>query len=81
MIDYHSHFVFAMGLLTISACLALQSFFMFMALETQVAFRRRFPRTTGMRLVVPSLLLAAVLLVVASFLQIGVLDNSVLESE
>ena len=72
MIDYPTHFVFGTGLLTISACLTLQSFFMFVVLETQVALRRRFPRATGMMLVVPSLLLAAVLLVVASFLQIGV---------
>ena len=71
MTEYHTHFVFAAGILTISACLVLRSFFMFMVLGSQVAYRRRFPRAAGVWLVVPSMLLAAVLLVVSSFLQIG----------
>ena len=71
MIDYHIHIVLAAGVLTISACLALHSFFMFIVLESQVAFRRRFPRAAGAVLFMPSMLLAAVLLVASSFLQIG----------
>ncbi len=72
MIDYHTHFVFAVGLITISVCLALHTFFMFLVLQSQVAFRRRFPQATGVGLVVPPMLTAAVLLVVSTFLQIGI---------
>ncbi|MEX0669906.1 MAG: hypothetical protein WD060_05570 [Pirellulales bacterium] len=72
MLDYLLHFVFAIGLLTTSACLALHCFFMFMVLRSQVTFRRRFPNASGAGLVVPSMLLAAVILVVSSFLQIGI---------
>lgn len=71
VIDYNTHFVFAAGILTISACLTLHSFFMFMVLQSQVAFRRRFPGAAGVGLVMPSMLIAAVLLVVSTFLQIG----------
>lgn len=71
MIDYHMHYVFAAGILAISVCLALHSFFIFMVLKSQVALRRRFPRATGVGLVMPSILLAAVPLVVSCFLQIG----------
>ena len=72
MIDYHLHYVFAIGLLTISACLAIHCFFMFMALRSQVAFRRWFPQASGAGLVVPSMLAATALLVVSTFLQIGI---------
>jgi hypothetical protein len=71
MADYHVHVVTAVGLLTICACLALHSSFIFLVLEAQVAYRRWFPRAAGVWLVVPSMLMAAVLLVVSSFQQIG----------
>ena len=71
MIDYHTHYVFAAGILAISACLSLHSFFIFMVLQSQFMLRRRFPRATGVGLVMPSILMAAVPLVVSCFLQIG----------
>lgn len=72
MTDYHLHYVFTIGLLTISVCLTLHCFFMFMALRSQVGFRCRFPDASGAGLVVPSMLLAVTLLVVSTFLQIGI---------
>lgn len=71
MLDYHTHFVFAVGILTISACLALHSFVMFVVLQSQVAFRKRFPRAAGIKLVMPSMLIPAVLLVFSTFVQIA----------
>lgn len=70
--DYHTHYMFTVGILTISACLTLHSFFMFVVLQSQVVFRRRFPRAAGVGLVMPSMLMATVLLVVSTFLQIGI---------
>ena len=70
--DYHTHYMFTAGILTISACLTLHSFFMFVVLQSQVVFRRRFPRAAGVGLVMPSMLMATVLLVVSTFLQIGI---------
>ena len=72
MNDYRAHFVFAMGILTLSVCLALHSFVMFLVLQSQAALRRAFPQAAGLGLVMSSMLTAAVLLVVSSFLQIGI---------
>ena len=71
MIDYRIHVVFAAGVMTIMACLVLHSFFMFLVLESQVAFRRWFPSAARARIVMPPMLLATALLVISSFLQIG----------
>lgn len=72
MNDYRAHFVFATGIFTLSVCLSLHSFFMFMVLQSQAAFRRTFPQAAGLGLMMSSMLTAAVLLVVSSFLQIGI---------
>ena len=72
MTEYHLFFVFALGMLTTGACLTLHCFFMFMALRSQVGFRRWCPAASGAGLVVPSMLLAVALLVVSTFLQIGI---------
>lgn len=71
MIDYHACVVFAVGMAAIGACLALHAFFMFLVLEAQTAFRRRYPQASGAGLVIPSMLMAGTLLVVSCFLQIG----------
>ena len=47
MIDYHACVVFAVGMAAIGACLALHAFFMFLVLEAQMAFRRRYPQASG----------------------------------
>lgn len=72
MIGLNLHHVFAMGLLTISACLTLHCFFISLVLRSQVALRRRFPNASAAALVVPAMLLPAALLVISSFLQIGI---------
>jgi hypothetical protein len=72
MPDYHLHLVFATGLATLGVSLILHCFFMFMALRAQIAFRTWFPAAKGAGLVVPSMLLPAALLVISSFLQIGI---------
>jgi hypothetical protein len=64
--------VAAAAMLTISACLVIHAFVLFGVLRMQIAFRRRFPGARGVRLVVPSILLATVLLVMSSFVQIGI---------
>ena len=47
VIDYHACIVFAVGMAAIGACLALHAFFMFLVLEAQMAFRRRYPQASG----------------------------------
>ncbi len=62
----------AAALLTIAVCLVIHAFVLFGVLRMQIAFRRRFPGARGVRLVVPSILLATVMLVASSFVQIGI---------
>lgn len=62
--------VFTAGVLAMVVCLSIHAFFMFAVLKVQMEFRRRFPRLGGVRRIVPSILLATVLLVVSSFLQV-----------
>ena len=62
--------VLAAGMLTMALCLVVHAVFMFLVLGSQLAFRARFPRATGFALVVPTILLATVLMVVSSMLQI-----------
>jgi hypothetical protein len=62
--------VLAAGMLTMALCLVIHSVFMFLVLRSQIAFRTRFPRAAGFALVVPTILLATVLMVVSSILQI-----------
>jgi len=70
--DHALHPVFLTGIVVLAACLAVHSFFIFLVLESQIAFRRRFPRVSGLWHVMPALLIATVLLVVSSFLQIAI---------
>lgn len=70
--DSQLHPVFLTGIAVLASCLALHSFFIYLVVESEIAFRNRFPGATGIWLVVPSLLIAAVLLVLSSFLQIGI---------
>lgn len=58
------------GIVTLSVCLSIHAVFMFAVLRSQVHFRKRFPRVTGIGLIVPSILLATVLIVASSMLQI-----------
>ena len=60
------------GILTMSLCLSIHALFMFAVLRSQVHFRHRFPKVTGISLVVPSILLATVLIVISSVLQIAI---------
>lgn len=60
------------GILTMSLCLSIHALFMFAVLRSQVHFRKRFPKVTGISLVVPSILLATVLIVISSVLQIAI---------
>ncbi len=53
---------------TIAVCLVV----LFAVLRWELAFRRRFPAARGAWLVVPSILLATVMLVASSFVQIGI---------
>ena len=64
--------VIAAGIVTMSPCLSIHALFMFAVLRSQVHFRKRFPRVTGIGLIVPSILLATVLIVVSSILQIAI---------
>jgi hypothetical protein len=43
---------------------------MFLVIRSHVVFRGRFPRTRGFRLIVPTILLATVLMAISSILQI-----------
>lgn len=58
------------AILTIAVCLVIHAFVLFGVLRWQLRFRRRFPAARGVWLVVPSILLATVMLVASSFLQI-----------
>lgn len=58
---------------TIAVCLVIHAFVLFGVLRSQIAFRRRFPAARRAWLMVPSILLATVMLLASSFLQIGIL--------
>ncbi len=58
------------GIVTLSVCLSIHAVFMFGVLRSQMHFRKRFPKVTGIRLIVPSILLATVLIVISGILQI-----------
>ena len=62
----------AAALLTIVVCLVIHTFVIFGVLRWELGFRRRFPSARGAWLVVPSILLATVMLVASSFVQIGI---------
>lgn len=62
--------VIVAGIVTMSLCLSIHALFMFAVLRSQVHFRKRFPKVNGIGLIVPSILLATVLIVVSSILQI-----------
>jgi ABC-type spermidine/putrescine transport system permease subunit II len=62
--------VILVGILTMALCLSIHALFMFAVLRSHVHFRKRFSKVTGIGLVVPSILLATVLIVVSSLLQI-----------
>ncbi|MFM8435854.1 MAG: hypothetical protein ACKOBP_11040, partial [Planctomycetia bacterium] len=62
----------AAAVLTIVVCLVIHAFVLFGVLRWQVLFRRRFPQARGAWLVVPSILMATVMLVASSFVQIGI---------
>lgn len=63
------HVVLA-GMLTMALCLSIHAIAMFAILKTQVWFRRRFPGAHGISLIVPSILLATVVMVISSGIQI-----------
>lgn len=58
------------GIAVLACCLVIHAFFMFRVLHAQLAYRRRHPEALGMRLVVPSILVAVLLIVVSCFIQI-----------
>lgn len=60
----------AVGVGVFAACLVIHACFMFRVLHGQVAYRTRHPEARGVRLVVPSILLAILPIVVSCFLQI-----------
>jgi hypothetical protein len=62
--------VLAAGMLTMAVCLVLHAVFMFLVFRAQISFRDRFPQAKGITLVVPTILIATVLMVVSSILQI-----------
>jgi hypothetical protein len=62
--------VIVAGVVTMGLCLSIHALFMFAVLRSQMYFRRRLPTLTGIGLVVPSILLATVLIVISSTLQI-----------
>jgi hypothetical protein len=62
--------VLVAGILTLAVCLSVHAVFMFVVLRSQVRFRRWVPNASGIGLIVPSILLATVLTIVSSLLQI-----------
>ena len=62
--------VIAAGALVMALCLSIHALFMFAVLKSQVEFRRRFPRLGGIRLIVSSILLATILFILSSLIQI-----------
>jgi glucan phosphoethanolaminetransferase (alkaline phosphatase superfamily) len=70
LLDFEQFKPIAAAILTIAVCLVIHAFVLFGVLRWQVRFRRRFPAARGVWLVVPSILLATVMLVASSFLQI-----------
>ena len=60
----------AVGIAVFAACLVVHAFFMFRVLHSQVAYRARHPGARGIRLIVPSILLAILPIVVSCFVQI-----------
>lgn len=68
--NFHGIEVFTAGILTLGLCLVLHAFVMFLILGSQLWFRRRWPRAHGISLIMPSILLATLLIVVSSCLQI-----------
>jgi hypothetical protein len=62
--------VLAAGMLAMAVCLVVHAAFMFFVIRSHVVFRGRFPGTRGFRLIVPTILLATVLMAVSSILQI-----------
>lgn len=62
----------AAAVATIVVCLVIHTFVLFGVLRWQVRFRRCFPAARGAWLVVPSILLATVMLMASNFVQIGI---------
>lgn len=58
------------GMLTMGLCLSIHAVFMFAILKAQVRFRRYVPGAHGIGLIVTSILLATVLIVASSGIQI-----------
>lgn len=62
--------VIVVGIITMGLCLSIHALFMFAVLRSQVHFRTRFSKLSGISLVVPSILIATVLIIASSTAQI-----------
>jgi hypothetical protein len=62
--------VLAAGLFTMGLCLVIQAVFMFLVLRIHVTVRRRWHTALGLRIVVPTILLATIVMAVSNLVQI-----------
>lgn len=71
LIDAAGLTVLPAGVLLIGVCLAVHSLFMFMVLKSHAAFVTACPGLRGVRMLVPSILLATALIAVSCFFQVA----------
>jgi hypothetical protein len=62
--------VLVAGMLTMAACLVVHAAFMFLVIRSHVVLRGRFPGIRGLPLIMPTILLATVLMAASSMLQV-----------